>query len=199
MANLKTDYKDDILDSTQNLRRKFRMITNDDGTFSFEDVTDYLQYGDSFGALDLNAITNAIMNECLKRTDVVDNTESTATNLPLSANMGRELNDKLEWKLIGSVVGIGNPIYLPTETYSKFLIITGTPVYKWSRHFTKNELNTFVAFNDSYYHPTMITNNSPSAQIVRAIITASNEISLAEVWQNGVKNDESGTLVVYGR
>ena len=94
MANLKTDYKDDILDSTQNLRRKFRMITNDDGTFSFEDVTDYLQYGDSFGALDLNAITNAIMNECLKRTDVVDNAESTATDLALSANMGRELNEK---------------------------------------------------------------------------------------------------------
>lgn len=96
MANLKTDYKDDILDSTQNTRRKFRMITNDDGTFSFEDVTDYLQYGDSFGALDLNAITNSIMNECLKRIDVVDNTESTATNLPLSANKGRELNEKMK-------------------------------------------------------------------------------------------------------
>ena len=95
MANLKTDYKDDILDSTQNTRRKFRMITNDDGTFSFEDVTDYLQYGDSFGALDLNAITNAIMNECLKRTDVVDNLESTETKLPLSANMGRELKENL--------------------------------------------------------------------------------------------------------
>ena len=95
MANLKTDYKDDILDSTQNLRRKFRMITNDDGTFSFEDVTDYLQYGDSFGALDLNAITNAIMNECLKRTDVVDNAESTATDLPASANIVRELKENM--------------------------------------------------------------------------------------------------------
>jgi hypothetical protein len=96
MANLKTDYKDDILDSTQNLRRKFRMITNDDGTFSFEDVTDYLQYGDSFGALDINAITNAIMNECLKRIDIVDNLESTSTYLPLSANMGRELNENIK-------------------------------------------------------------------------------------------------------
>lgn len=105
MANLKTDYKDDILDSTQNTRRKFRMIPNDDGTFSFEDVTDYLQYGDSFGALDLNAITNAIMNECLKRIDVVDNTESTATDLPLSANMGRKIvNDFTPQKLNGTCV-----------------------------------------------------------------------------------------------
>lgn len=95
MANLKTDYKDDILDSTQNLRRKFRMITNDDGTFSFEDVTDYLQYGDSFGATDLNAITEKV-NKSLTSDDVVDNTESTATNLPLSANKGRELNDNFK-------------------------------------------------------------------------------------------------------
>lgn len=110
MANLKTDYKDDILDSTQNIRRKFRMITNDDGTFSFEDVTDYLQYGDSFGALDLNAITNAIMNECLKRTDVVDNAESTATDLPLSANQGNAiknmLGDQVTYSLSGTTLTI---------------------------------------------------------------------------------------------
>lgn len=137
--------------------------------------------------------------DALTSDDVVDSLESTATDLPASANIVKKLNDKLEWKLIGSVVGIGNPIYLPIETYSEFLIITGTPVYKWSRHITKNELNTFVAFNDSFYHPTMVSSNSPSAQFVRAQITASNEISLAEVWQNGAKNDESGTLVAYGR
>ena len=94
MADLRTDYKDDVLNINTNERRKYRMINNADGTISFEDVTDYLQYGDSFGALDLNAITNAIMNECLKRTDVVDNLESTATDVPLSPNMGRVLNEK---------------------------------------------------------------------------------------------------------
>jgi hypothetical protein len=85
------------------------MITNDDGTFSFEDVTDYLQYGDNFGAFDLNAITNAIINECLKRTDVVDNFESTATDLPLSANMGRVVKDELY--SIGSGTILGTHIY----------------------------------------------------------------------------------------
>lgn len=54
MADLKTDYKDDVLDTTQNTKRKYQMIDNGDGTVSFEDVTKYLQQGDSFGADDIN-------------------------------------------------------------------------------------------------------------------------------------------------
>jgi hypothetical protein len=54
MAGLKTDYKDDVLDTTQNTKRKYQMIDNGDGTVSFEDVTEYLQQGDNFGADDIN-------------------------------------------------------------------------------------------------------------------------------------------------
>ena len=61
MAELKTDFKDDILDTTQNQLRKYRMINNDDGTISFVDVTEYLQMGDSFGAQEINA-NNAFVN-----------------------------------------------------------------------------------------------------------------------------------------
>lgn len=57
---LRTDYKDDILDLTQNTQRKYRMITNADGTVSFEDATVYSQVGDSFGASQLNEIANAV-------------------------------------------------------------------------------------------------------------------------------------------
>ena len=54
MANLRTDYKDDVLDTSVNTQRKYRMITNEDGTVSFEDRTVYLQTGDAFGAGDIN-------------------------------------------------------------------------------------------------------------------------------------------------
>lgn len=57
---LRTDYKDDILDLTQNTQRKYRMITNADGTVSFQDVTVYSQVGDSFGAFELNQIANVV-------------------------------------------------------------------------------------------------------------------------------------------
>ncbi len=55
---LKTDYKDEILDVTKNVKKKYNLIQNDDGTVSLEDVTSYSQTGDMFGAKDINS-TNA--------------------------------------------------------------------------------------------------------------------------------------------
>lgn len=56
---LKTNYKEDVL-ATSNTKRKYNMITNDDGTVSFEDVTEYQQTGDNFGAGDVNPICEAV-------------------------------------------------------------------------------------------------------------------------------------------
>lgn len=58
---LKENYKDDILDTSQNVKRKYQMENNGDGTVSFTDVTEYTQQGDSFGASDMNA-TNSKVN-----------------------------------------------------------------------------------------------------------------------------------------
>lgn len=62
MADLKTNYQDDVLDTSVNERRKYNMITNDDGTISLEDATVYSQEGDSFSAQDINN-TNKRINE----------------------------------------------------------------------------------------------------------------------------------------
>lgn len=59
MADLKTDYKDDILVSGQ--QRKYNLIQNSDGTVSLVDVSSYAQYGDTLKAEDFNA-TNAAVN-----------------------------------------------------------------------------------------------------------------------------------------
>lgn len=56
--SLKTDYKDAMFQGN----RKYQMIQNDDGTVSFEDVTEYTQEGDSFGAKDIND-TNIELNK----------------------------------------------------------------------------------------------------------------------------------------
>lgn len=50
---MKTDWKDDIFSGPS---RKWKITDNDDGTKSIEDVTEYTQQGDSFGAKELNAI-----------------------------------------------------------------------------------------------------------------------------------------------
>lgn len=61
MADLKTNYKDDVLNTSKNTKRKYNTIQNSDGTISLEDVTEYMQNGDDFGAADINA-TNAKVN-----------------------------------------------------------------------------------------------------------------------------------------
>lgn len=57
---LPTNFKDDIINTEINERRQYRMIQNDDGTVSFEDVTDYSQKGDLFGGGNINDINDQI-------------------------------------------------------------------------------------------------------------------------------------------
>ena len=54
---LKTDYKEDVFEG----KRKYKLISNQDGTTEIVDETAYTQEGDSFGANDINA-TNAAVN-----------------------------------------------------------------------------------------------------------------------------------------
>lgn len=66
MVNLKTNYQDDVLDSTMNGKRRYNLINNSDGTVSLEDVTDYTQIGDDFSAKDLNGITEEVNDKLNK-------------------------------------------------------------------------------------------------------------------------------------
>ena len=66
MSTLKTNYTDDVFSGN----RKYNMITNDDGTVSFVDVTVYSTEGDSFGASDINAINTEVNNSFKKTEDI---------------------------------------------------------------------------------------------------------------------------------
>ena len=62
IPNLPTDFKDDILNTGVNQKRKYQIIYNNDGTVSFEDVTAYSQTGSDFGSSEVNATNGAINN-----------------------------------------------------------------------------------------------------------------------------------------
>ena len=62
MADLPTNFKDDILDTSVNTRRRYRMYENTDGTIELEDVTEYSQVGNEFGAGQINE-TNTEVNK----------------------------------------------------------------------------------------------------------------------------------------
>lgn len=98
MAQLRTDYQDEILDVSVNTQRKYRQVDNGDGTISFVDETEYSQQGDSFGAGDINA-TNQAVNDCFQSvsdgkalvasaiTDKGVSTDATATFSQMATNI----------------------------------------------------------------------------------------------------------------
>lgn len=77
---LKTDYLDDVLDAEVNQLRKYQMLTNDDGTVSFVDVTTYSQIGDNFSSIDIN-LTNENINRIYEMIDDLE--KSDESKLPL--------------------------------------------------------------------------------------------------------------------
>lgn len=80
-TDLPTNYKDAVW----NGNRKYRQITNSDGTVSFEDVTVYSQKDDSFfGAADANQM-NAAMNELAENMESVEDNATKATNAAATA------------------------------------------------------------------------------------------------------------------
>lgn len=62
MSTLPTNYVDAVLNADVNTKRKYNMITNSDGTVSFEDVTDYTTEGSDYGANQINE-QNGKINE----------------------------------------------------------------------------------------------------------------------------------------
>ena len=64
MSDLKTDYRDDVLDVSANTKRIFNLVDQDGNivatNVSIQDVTKYTQEGDTFGAADINATNEAV-------------------------------------------------------------------------------------------------------------------------------------------
>ena len=93
---LSTDFKDDILDSS-NTGRKYRQITNNDGTLSLQDETTYQQVGSVYGAKEVNeereAINNIYENKLVALDDVALVTEE---GFFVDALAVKELNRKTQ-------------------------------------------------------------------------------------------------------
>ena len=98
MATLKTNYKDDVLDTSKNTKRKYNMINNPDGTVSLEDVTSYTQVGDKFGAGDINGTNteiNALNTSLTQKISSKNGTYSEGTFVKLDSIAFDEANGKL--------------------------------------------------------------------------------------------------------
>lgn len=98
IPNLPTNFKDDILNTSVNPKRKYRMINNSGGTVSFEDETDYTQEGSEFGAGQINATNDAINKIYSERILSLEEAALvTETGFFVDAMVVSELISDLQW------------------------------------------------------------------------------------------------------
>jgi hypothetical protein len=93
MADLPTNYYDDILSASMNGKKKFRLTYRNGTTeeVTIEDISEYDQYGSKFGAGDINK-TNQAVNEKFDSDDVVDPMLATVKGFAADAFLtGKEL------------------------------------------------------------------------------------------------------------
>ena len=99
---LPTNYKDDVLATSMGKKRRYNLIQNDDGTISLEDVTEYTQVGNNYGAAQLNA-TNQAVNESVDQAKVIDSLDDISANTQPGMVAGAlavaELNGKIADKM----------------------------------------------------------------------------------------------------
>ena len=136
MADLPTNYLDDILAQSMNGKRKYR-ITRADGTFeevSLEDVSEYEQVGSNFGAGDINR-TNQAVNEKFDSGDVVDPMLTTEPGFAADAYQTKlqfdEQNKKLgvnfDWE--NSIDYKGQTTFTPPKTGMLYIGVTANAQY----------------------------------------------------------------------
>ena len=115
---LSTDFKDDILDSS-NYKRKYKQVVNNDGTFSFQDETTYQQVGSNYGAKEVNeereAINNIYENKLVSLDDVALVTEE---GFFVDALAVKELNSNLA-KANNNIATINNKLISIVERGAK--------------------------------------------------------------------------------
>lgn len=79
ITKLPVNFQDDIIDTTINDKRRYRLEENTDGTTSLEDATTYEQVGSYFGAEQINA-TNGAVNELIDKTTNFENGTASVKN-----------------------------------------------------------------------------------------------------------------------
>ncbi len=124
--SLKTDYKDAMFQGN----RKYQMIQNEDGTVSFEDVTEYTQEGDSFGAKDIND-TNTEVEKKFDSSDVVDPMVTTqagfAADAKATGDALKSQNSKID-SIWSKIYPVGS-IYISTSPTNPSTLFGGS----WSQ------------------------------------------------------------------
>lgn len=149
IPNLPVDFKDDILNTEVNQKRKYQQTFNSDGSVSLDDVTTYTQQGSEFGALQVNQTNKAINNIYDERVLTLEEAALvTETGFFVDAQVIAELSSKI-----------------PEEDNGYLKFVDGTLI-QWGSDITSNTnavkvINLQIPFiNNSYFVTYQFTRNA---------------------------------------
>ena len=181
---LPTNYRDDILNSSAEGKRKYVMSYNQDGTVSFEDVTPYEQVGSDFGAGDINTANEAInqsfdKNKLIRDLDTINalTEEGFAPDALAVKQLNESLDELKENSFSGDYTLISSKISLNDSV--KDVIVQDVTQYK-SIYFVM-----YADFGpNSSIFPTFLLLNSRSNEPLRVISSNANATSIrvAEIY-----------------
>lgn len=157
---LRTDFKDDILDSS-NYKRKYKQVANNDGTFSFQDETTYQQVGSDYGAKEVNeereAINNIYENKLVALDDVALVTEE---GFFVDALAVKELNSNLA--KTNTVLENRKPIFIDSTAQGTVNLDT----------------NSFLKSGVTYAFIVIVSSNISSESYKQEIACALNNVNM---------------------
>ena len=157
---LRTDFKDDILDSS-NYKRKYKQVVNNDGTFSFQDETTYQQVGSDYGAKEVNeeraAINNVYESKLVALDDVALVTEE---GFFVDALAVKELNSNLT--KTNTVLENRKPIFIDSTAQGTVNLDT----------------NSFLKAGVTYAFIVIVSSNISSENYKQEIACALNNVNM---------------------
>lgn len=88
ITKLPVDFKDDIINTEINDKRRYNLVENTDGTVSLEDMTTYEQVGNDYGQAQINAL-NGTVNEVI---DAVEAAQDDIKNIENGSTVAEAAN-----------------------------------------------------------------------------------------------------------
>lgn len=159
---LATDFKDDIMQESMNGKRRYRMVNNSDGTVSFEDVTDYQQVGNSYGAGQINT-TNEAVNASADAGKIIDDIDTirnvTKEGYVAGALALKQVDNSLDdYELVGEINSLNGQLSIDRSKYKRlFIQLNQSQIGILNSHEIPNRINGGYStgrFNASYYRST---------------------------------------------
>ena len=184
---LPVNFKDDIIRGGTD--RRYRVVNNEDGTISLEDVTNYEQIGSDFNAAQVNQ-TNAAVNASADAGKIIDSMDTiratTKSGYMAGALAVKQLDDEINGNLSVEEIQLTN------------LMAAGSKLYKSGHIYTLIISMANVECSNGLMIGSIPSQHAPLSIIYAPIVATGNLTKLSAYLNAGISINMSGHIQISG-